>query len=109
MMPGQPKVPPEMMAQMLAQGGPPPGAGGPPPGGPPMGAGGPPPGPGGPGGPPPMSPDALQTPDQAIQLLQQLGIQESALPMVAKAVTLLGGGVGGPPPGGPPPGGPPPM
>jgi hypothetical protein len=70
---------------------PPPGAGGPPPGGPPQGGGMP--------------------PDQAMQMLQSLGITPEMLPQVIEAITAVmqsGGppGAGGPPPGagGPPPG-----
>lgn len=100
------------MADLLAKGGPPPGAGGPP-GMPPPGAGGPPPGgpppdgmppgaggpPGGPGGgAPPMDPQS------AMQLLQGLGVTPEILPMLKAAVdAVTGGGAGGPPPGGPPP------
>lgn len=57
------------------------------------------------------SPDAPMAPQQAMQLLQQLGITEEALPLVAKAIlTVVGAQQGGPPPGagGPPPGGMPP-
>lgn len=98
------------MADLLAKGGPPPGAGGPP-GMPPPGAGGPPPDgmpppgaggpPGGPGGAPPMDPQS------AMQLLQGLGVTPEILPMLKAAVDAVTGGAGGPPPGAPPPGGPP--
>lgn len=38
---------------------------------------------------PPASPDAPMTRDQAIQFLQQLGITESAFPVVMKAVMAI--------------------
>lgn len=107
MQPGASKVPPEIMAQMLAQSGPGNTPGG---SGPPMGAaGGPPPSAGG-----PPAPDGPMDPQKAVALLQSLGITPEIAPQVMEALMLVsGGGAGGPPPGGPPPtppgaGGPPP-
>lgn len=74
-----------------------------PPGMPPPGVGAPPGAEAGaaPGG------EGDMSPDQAHQVLQQLGITDAAIPLVAKALmTILGAGGGGPPPGA---GGPPPM
>lgn len=103
-MPADPKA--LMQAQMMA------GAGGPPP----------PPGPAspGPGGPPAAAPPsamppvvgpgsgAPMDPQQARTILNQLGITESALPMVANAVqALMGAPGGGAMPGVPPVAGPP--
>lgn len=78
--------------------------------------GGPPPG--GPGGPPGGAPPMPNTPEEAMALVEQLGIPQELLPVLAKALSLIGeavaggAGPGGPPPGpgGPPPGpgGPPP-
>jgi hypothetical protein len=49
-------------------------------------------------------------PDEAMQMLQQLGITPDLAPMVMEALTVVSGGgaPGGPMPGGPPPGGMPP-
>ena len=100
-----------MMAEMLAKGGPPGGPGGPggpPPGGmPPPGAGGPPPGgmpPPGAGGPPPSAgpgtmPGQPMDPQQAMQMLQALGVTEDTLPMLKSAVdALMPSGAPGQPP-----------
>lgn len=65
-----------------------------------------------PGGPPPGSPPpgGAMPPQQAMQLLQQLGITPQNLPMVIQAIqAVMGGGGGGPPPGGGAPNGPPMM
>lgn len=88
---------PMMMAEAMKSGG---GAGGPP------GAGGMPPGPPAPGGAPGAAP-VPQTPEEAVQLLAQLGITPEMAPAVSAALLILqeamGGGAGAPAPGGAPP------